>query len=72
MPRFSSHNAINTSPLSFQRPAIFRAMLVILFFSPIGSLGCVGEPMSTGGSFCPVGEPMGTDLLSRISLQFPT
>jgi hypothetical protein len=45
-------------------------MLVIVFFSPIGSLGCVSEPMGTGGSFCPPGEPMGTDLLSSISLLF--
>jgi hypothetical protein len=29
--------------------ALLRAVLVILFLSPIGALGCVWEPMGTGG-----------------------
>jgi hypothetical protein len=53
--------------LSFPRPAqtaLLAAMLVILFLSPIGSLCCVWDPVGTGGSFCPTGEPVGIDLLS--------
>jgi hypothetical protein len=38
---------------------LFRARLVILLFFPIGSLSCVWEPMVTGGSFYPTGEPTG-------------
>jgi hypothetical protein len=51
--------------------ALFRVMLVILFVSPLGSLGYVLQPMGTGGSFCPTAEPMGTDLLSSISFLLP-
>jgi hypothetical protein len=61
-------------PLLFKdqhKQALFRATLVILVSSPISSLGCVGEPMGTGGSFSPTGEPTGTDLLSCITLLFP-
>jgi hypothetical protein len=32
----------------------------------------VTEPMGTGSSFCPLGKPVGTDLLSCISHLFPT
>jgi hypothetical protein len=44
--RFSAHRTLTTSPLSFPlpaQPALLRAVLVMLFFSPIGSLGCVCE-----------------------------
>jgi hypothetical protein len=43
-PWFSAHNHLTTSPLSFPRQAqtaLLRAVLVILFLSSIGALGCV-------------------------------
>jgi hypothetical protein len=49
---------------------LVRAALVILFLSPVGSLGCLGEPMGTGSSFCPASKLMETDLLSCIALLF--
>jgi hypothetical protein len=46
--------------------ALIRAMLIILFLSAIGSLGCVWQPMGTAGSFCPTGDPTGTDWLAAL------
>jgi hypothetical protein len=48
-----------------------RVMLVILYLSPIGSLSWVWGPIGTDGSFCPRGEPTGTDSQSSIVLLFP-
>jgi hypothetical protein len=51
--------------------ALFRARLVLLFLFSIGSLDFVWKAMGTGYSFYPTGEPMGTDLLSSISILLP-
>jgi hypothetical protein len=44
--------------------ALLRAMLVIGFLSPTGSLVCVWQPMNIGDSFFPASKPTGIDLLS--------
>jgi hypothetical protein len=49
------------NPTSFLKR--FEGICHLLFLSPIGSLGSVWEPMDTGDSFCPPGEPTGNDLL---------
>jgi hypothetical protein len=69
--RFFAYHTLTTSPLSFPRPtrkSLFRARLVLLFLSLVGSLGCVWEPIDSGGSFCPAGEQARTDLC----LPFPS
>jgi hypothetical protein len=48
-PWFSAYHTLTPSPLYLPKqaqPAFFRAMLVILFLSPIGSLGRAEEPMA--------------------------
>jgi hypothetical protein len=48
--------------LSFPRPeqaALLKAVLLVLFLSHIGLLNYVWEPVGTGSSFCPKGEPIG-------------
>lgn len=57
--------------------ALFRSVLVILFLSLIGQFSCVGQQQqlescscTANGSFHPMGEPTGTDLIC-ISFLFP-
>jgi hypothetical protein len=53
------------------QPALLRAMLVILFLSPIVRWVVCESQWGTVGSFCPTGEPTGSVLLSSITLLFP-
>jgi hypothetical protein len=71
--RFSVYHTIAASLLPFLRlaqTALFRAMLAILFLSPIGLLSCVWAN-GYWQFILPTHKPMGTDFLFSSSLLFP-